>query len=101
MTDDELENILGPELFSELNTMGDEFVNDPFLDIDENVLEEIASTVYELVIPFQGDLGIELVTALHHMNTTDCGDCYVFLNQFLIALLGHMWTQILASVGNE
>lgn len=101
MTDDELENILGPELFNELNVMGDDFVDDPFFEIDEDAIEQIANTIYEIVIPFQGDLGIELVTALHHVNTSDCGECYTFLNQFLIALLGHMWTQMLAAVTDE
>lgn len=93
---DDLKDILGEELFNELNSLDP---HENFPEIDEAKLMEIASKGYQAVIEFGGEQALDLIAALFHAADEKCEDCKDHITRFSGSIIGSMWVAILAAEG--
>jgi hypothetical protein len=93
---DDLKNILGEELFDELNSLDP---HDGFPEIDEAKLIEISLKGYQATIEFGGEQALDLVAALFHAADEKCEECKDHITRFSGSVIGSMWMAILASEG--
>lgn len=91
--EDDLKNILGEELFNELDSLDRHQLD--IGPVDENKLMEIAAKEYLVAIPFKGDLALDLVAALFHAAEDNCKDCEGYITKFSGQIIGEMWVEIL------
>lgn len=91
--EDDLKNILGEELFNELDQLDIDIPD--FTPLDENKLIEIASTEYMMGMAFKGEQALDLVAALYHAAEENCKDCEGYITKFSGHIIGEMWIEIL------
>lgn len=94
---DDLKNILGEEIFNELDSLDRHEMDFEF--VDENVLNEIASKEYMAAIPFRGEEALDLVAALFHAAEEGCKECESYITKFSGQVIGGMWIEILKVEG--
>lgn len=95
MNDDDIERILGADLFEELSSLGEIFDHraaEPFAHLHHAELADMANQNYVFMFPFVGEAVINLVSALHHSAETNCEECDLKLAYFIGTLVGEMWT---------
>lgn len=90
---DELRNILGPELFDELSELSKDLPAtdfDRFDVLSEDQIEEIANTTFMVQTPMSGSFILQMIASLMHAHETDCETCWAELNMFTINFVGTM-----------
>jgi len=92
---DDLRNILGEELFNELDSL-DDFEID-LKPVNEKKLEHISQSEYKMSVVFKGEQALDLVSALFHAAEEGCKECESFLAQFSGQVISSMWIEIIRS----
>jgi len=90
---DDLRDILGEELFNELDSLDRHGLD--IGPVDENKLMEIATKEYMVAMPFKGEQALDLVAALFHAAENGCKDCEGYITKFSGQIIGAMWLEIL------
>ena len=95
MNDDELKDILGAEVYEELEQFSRKEI--PILQklLGPASVEEIAQNVYVFPFSFQGETALELMGNLIHAAEEGCVDCENKVMRFAGSMIGAMWVTIL------
>lgn len=95
MGDDELRDILGADVYEELEQFGKNEI--PIMQrlVSPEVVAEISSKVYAFPLSFEGESALELMSGLIHAAETGCIDCETKILRFAGGVIGAMWVAIL------
>lgn len=91
MTDDELKNVLGAELYEELSR---HTATQQFGDLTEEQFAQIIDYDYHIVVPISGEYAVSLIGALFHSTDYDCPDCEDVIGNFTDHLIVSIWNTI-------
>lgn len=91
MTDDELKNVLGAELYEELSR---HTATQQFGDLTEEQFATIIEYDYHIVVPMSGSYAVGLIGALFHSTDQDCTDCEDMIGNFTDHLIVSIWNTI-------
>ena len=95
MTDDELRNILGADVYDELEQFSQSEI--PLLQklISPSSVEDIAQNVYVFPFSFEGETALDLMGNLIHAAEQGCVNCENKVMRFAGSMIGAMWVTML------
>ena len=95
MDDDELRNILGADVYEELEQFSKDEI--PVIQrlLPPTLVQEISNKVYAFPLSFEGESALELMSGLIHAAETGCIDCETKILKFAGGVIGAMWVAIL------
>jgi hypothetical protein len=97
---DDLEAVLGSELFAELSAHS--FPSRPTSKpLTEHQIEQIESSVFEMHTSIDGEIALDLMAAIKHWHANDCDECGGYLFEFLIGLLTALAAKIHETIGDS
>lgn len=104
MSDDNLRDILGDELFDELQQLSPEDVELEMnllgeIELPQELLDIIADTEYRITIPIQGSTLLDAVSALMHAAEEDCQNCLKFATELSIRIIAQLWISVMQTEG--
>ena len=98
-SNDDLEAVLGSELFAELSAHS--FPEIPTAEpLTDEQMRTISESVFEMHTSIQGETALDLISALKHWHIGDCDDCGCYLFEFLIGLLTAVAEKISETIGD-
>lgn len=95
MTDDQLRDILGADLYDDLEKFSQQEI--PLLQrlLGPSSVEEISQNVYVLPFSFHGETALDLMGNLIHAAEEGCTDCEGKVMRFAGSMIGAMWVTIM------
>ena len=101
---EELKQILGDDVFDELETRGHSQISD-FTEmlqsgiVDDKLLKKVSETEYEVPLVFNGPTVLDTVAALFHAAENQCQDCERMLMEFAVRVIAKIWVATLKAEG--